>query len=56
MAAEALTEEDTVALREAFTKFDQEESDHVTIDDVANVLRAVGQAPTESEMEDYKKV
>ena len=56
MATEKLSEEEKVVFREAFKKFETEGSDFVTVNDVGSVLRAAGQAPTESELEEYKKV
>ena len=56
MAAEKLKEEEKVIFREAFKKFDTEGNDLVSLDNMGSVLRAAGQAPTEAELEDYKKV
>lgn len=56
MAAEKLSEEDLVNFREAFRKFDPEETDVVSVENIGNVLRAAGQAPTVSDIEDYTKV
>ena len=51
-----LTEEEKVTFREAFKKFDTSGSDVVPVNEVGSVLRAAGQAPTEAELEDFKKV
>lgn len=56
MAAEELTDEQTVAFREAFAKFDAEGSQHVATEHIGSVLRAAGQAPTEADVDEYKKV
>lgn len=56
MAEEKLSEEEQVAFRESFKKFAIDGGDVIKIDDMAGVLRASGQAPTETELEDFKKV
>ncbi|XP_078486824.1 neo-calmodulin-like [Ciona intestinalis] len=55
MSSDKLSEEEQVIFTEAFKKFDSEGSNFISIDDVGSVLRAAGQAPTESELEDFKK-
>nr|XP_039261050.1 calmodulin-like [Styela clava] len=55
MAAEKLKDDELVVFREAFGKFDPEESNHVATENIGNVLRAAGQAPTEAQLEEYKK-
>ena len=56
MATDKLKEEEKVIFREAFKKFDPEGSDVISANEMGSVLRAAGQAPTEAELEDYKKV
>lgn len=56
MAAEKLTDEEIVAFREAFGKYDPEGSNHVDTENIGSVLRAAGQAPTEADVEEYQKV
>lgn len=56
MSLDKLTEEEKVVFREAFKKFDPEETDYVSADNVGSVLRAAGQAPTETDVDNYKKV
>jgi len=56
MQSEQLSEENQVLFRESFKKFDKDDSNTVNVEDIGGVLRAAGQAPTESELEDYKKV
>ena len=56
MAAEKLSDEEIVLFREAFGKFDADGSNHVTTENIGSVLRAAGQAPTEADVEGYKKV
>ncbi|XP_076805663.1 neo-calmodulin-like [Clavelina lepadiformis] len=55
MAEEKLSEEEQVAFRESFKKFAIDGGDVIKTDDMAAVLRASGQAPTETELEDFKK-
>uniref|UniRef100_H2YVC6 EF-hand domain-containing protein n=1 Tax=Ciona savignyi TaxID=51511 RepID=H2YVC6_CIOSA len=55
MSDDKLSEEEQVVFTEAFKKFDPEGSNSISVDDLGSVLRAAGQAPTESEVEDFKK-
>lgn len=51
-----LTEEDQVKLREAFQNYEIAGTSSIKSEDLAALLRASGQAPTESDLEAYAKV
>ncbi|EEA21351.1 hypothetical protein TMatcc_009247 [Talaromyces marneffei ATCC 18224] len=50
--AESLTEEQIARFREAFAVFDKDGNGEITADELREVMRSLGQNPTESELQD----
>ncbi|XP_078694903.1 uncharacterized protein LOC144923893 [Branchiostoma floridae x Branchiostoma belcheri] len=52
MSTDQLTEEQIAEFRQVFSMFDQNGDGHITTAELGNVLRALGQNPTDSELRD----